>query len=313
MNLDLAARSARATLEATLSLLGAIAVTLLFTLPFVTFDRITVPLIPDPAETPTGAASETLLDDLGRAAIAKSISVQLLDGRDQLVLDGVEDEGKATTEIAQALKRAGFMGAIPETRPSQNFDQLIEQEPRSLFVLLTIQSSVFLLVGWLLARRRVEHACLAIRTGRGGAILVGLIGGCLALAASQLVSTILGAVGLPVQEQDWVQQILSRPDLLQRLVPWMVLIGPLAEEVFFRGYIYRRLRAEAGLATGLLISASLFALTHFNASGFLVYLTIGIVLALSYERSGRLLTPIVGHVVINVGALMAGLLLPPSP
>ena len=44
-----------------------------------------------------------------------------------------------------------------------------------------------------------------------------------------------------------------------------VLVSPIAEEIFFRGVIYKSLR-RYGMVTALLISSALFALCHFNGN-----------------------------------------------
>ena len=52
----------------------------------------------------------------------------------------------------------------------------------------------------------------------------------------------------------------------------------------------------------------MFATVHFNPSGFPIYLAIGALIAWSYERSGRFVAPIVGHVTLNAIVLAVSFL-----
>jgi membrane protease YdiL (CAAX protease family) len=122
------------------------------------------------------------------------------------------------------------------------------------------------------------------------------------------VGALLKLVGLPVGEQAWLLELFSQPRKLMWLWPWIVLVAPISEEVFFRGYVFRHIARHAGLPTGLALSSVLFALIHFNASGLVIYLGIGCVLAWVYQRTGRLVAPIVGHATLNAIVLAASIL-----
>jgi len=74
------------------------------------------------------------------------------------------------------------------------------------------------------------------------------------------------------------------------------VIGPVAEEIFFRGIVYGFFR-RWGMAAALGISTGIFAVLH---SGFGIAQIIGgIVFALAYEKEGKLMTPIVIHILGN--------------
>ncbi|MBT8339962.1 MAG: CPBP family intramembrane metalloprotease, partial [Desulfatitalea sp.] len=75
------------------------------------------------------------------------------------------------------------------------------------------------------------------------------------------------------------------------------LIGPLAEELFFRGVLYAYFR-RWGIAAALAASTAIFALLHFNAVP-VTQVVGGLVFALAYERHRNLMVPIVIHVLGN--------------
>jgi membrane protease YdiL (CAAX protease family) len=188
-------------------------------------------------------------------------------------------------------------------------DLVSGRDPSLLPLVLSIQNALFLVAGIVLMRWRVGRARAGAHSGPLATVLLGLAAGVAALVLGSATAIGLDALGLPVEEQDWLRQILERPDVLARLAPWLVLIGPIAEEVFFRGYVQRRVAAHAGPLAGILVSSLLFAGIHLNVSGFLIYLVIGTCLGWVADRTGGLTAPIIGHVLVNaaqVGVAFAG-------
>jgi len=83
------------------------------------------------------------------------------------------------------------------------------------------------------------------------------------------------------------------------------LVAPFAEELFFRGFVYRCFRARWGVTAGIIASAALFALIHVHPVGLVPIFFIGCVLAYLYERTGTLVAPITLHAVNNIVAVLA--------
>ena len=84
------------------------------------------------------------------------------------------------------------------------------------------------------------------------------------------------------------------------LTVYVGLLAPIAEELIFRGLLYRRLRAHLGIGWAIGISSALFGVFHGNMIPFLYGAALGIFLALLYERSGRILVPVLAHVFCNL-------------
>ena len=77
------------------------------------------------------------------------------------------------------------------------------------------------------------------------------------------------------------------------------VIAPLAEEIFFRGFLHAGLRSRWGVPLGALLSSLIFGLVHFAPGVFLGIFLMGLVLAYLYERSGSLWPCILLHGAIN--------------
>lgn len=83
----------------------------------------------------------------------------------------------------------------------------------------------------------------------------------------------------------------------------VVLLGPVAEEVLFRGYLLPRLVTRLGTAWALWTSAAVFALLHPHYRLYvLLILFLGWILGWARVRSGGLAAPIALHVLINAFA-----------
>ena len=85
--------------------------------------------------------------------------------------------------------------------------------------------------------------------------------------------------------------------------------APLLEELFFRGFIYPAFKKRLGRGGAIFLSAALFSTLHFNFSGWLPILGLGILLAWSYEKSGKLMVPVLIHSFHNTLSLVYTLLL----
>jgi len=78
------------------------------------------------------------------------------------------------------------------------------------------------------------------------------------------------------------------------------MVGPIAEEVFFRGILYGFLR-RWGVVVALVVSTLIFVLAHPIFPGIpLPQVVGGIVFAVAYEIEGSLMVPITIHVLGNL-------------
>ena len=82
----------------------------------------------------------------------------------------------------------------------------------------------------------------------------------------------------------------------------IIVVAPLCEEIFFRGFLYRILRGRMGLWPALVLDGALFGSVHLTSGGPLAVALIaplGFLLCLLYERSGSLYPTIALHALNN--------------
>jgi membrane protease YdiL (CAAX protease family) len=88
-----------------------------------------------------------------------------------------------------------------------------------------------------------------------------------------------------------------------------VVIAPLAEEAFFRGFVFAGLRPRLGVVGAALISAAVFGAVHLSLGTFLPVAFLGLLLAMLYATTGSLYPGIIAHAFNNgFGLLLAYLL-----
>jgi membrane protease YdiL (CAAX protease family) len=139
--------------------------------------------------------------------------------------------------------------------------------------------------------------------------LAGLAGGVVAAGLAWAVSAGLEVWGTPPPPHPVENVLAGARTAAERLLVLVAVTLPVAigEEVFFRGYAYRLLRARLGRPAGLVVSALLFALVHGVEPGaWLPVLPVGLVLALLVERSGSLVPAMLAHAVVNGLAILLG-------
>jgi membrane protease YdiL (CAAX protease family) len=78
------------------------------------------------------------------------------------------------------------------------------------------------------------------------------------------------------------------------------IIGPIIEELFFRGFMYGALKKYVGIFWAMVVTASLFAALHAHIVGFFPIMALGMLLAYLYEKTGTLVSSITVHMIHNL-------------
>jgi len=84
----------------------------------------------------------------------------------------------------------------------------------------------------------------------------------------------------------------------------VVLVAPLFEEFFFRGFLFQQFRRYFGVAHGIALSALVFASVHMSMESFLPLFGLGVMLALVYHATRSLWASVVTHALWNLGTVV---------
>jgi len=146
-------------------------------------------------------------------------------------------------------------------------------------------------------RRAVKEFLIAIPATIGILVCVVVVGN-----VAHLILTHLGhPTGSPLDF--WGQ--LSKRHLIP-LIVMAVAVAPVAEEIYFRGFLYNSLRSICPAWTAVFFQAFLFGLGHiYQPLGVFVTFVIGLLLALIYEWRKTLLATIFVHGMYNMVGMVA--------
>jgi hypothetical protein len=145
----------------------------------------------------------------------------------------------------------------------------------------------------------------------GSRVLLGLVAGVGLLGVSFVLDYLLRLAGVESTQENMFAALQSA-SLPQFAVVLMAVgcLAPLAEEVFFRGYVFGAYNRQKGLWQAFLFSSAIFAvlhvneLTNFNALALTPFFVIGLALAGIYYYAGSLVPAIVAHGVNNCVAVL---------
>ena len=79
-----------------------------------------------------------------------------------------------------------------------------------------------------------------------------------------------------------------------------VIIGPLVEEIFFRGFIYPAFKRRLGVWPAIITSSVIFGVFHVNPWLMFPTALMGVAMAWLYERNGSLAAPVFFHGLNNL-------------
>lgn len=133
----------------------------------------------------------------------------------------------------------------------------------------------------------VPHWLCAVGAGVGGCLLVRLM-----------------MLTVPFPEH-WTQRYTERVELVQQAPVWLlylstVIVAPIAEELVFRGLLYRSLKGGMPRFVAVLLSSALFAVLHGTIMWMIYTFLLGILLCALYERTRSLWACIACHMAFNI-------------
>jgi len=140
----------------------------------------------------------------------------------------------------------------------------------------------------------------------------GLAQGVVWLIAIKVFTVVYGAIAMSLFRIKPPEELVKGiPDIFGSGTMGMILavivvavVAPIAEEAFFRGFIYPAFRKKFGIWAGIIISAIIFALFHARIWLMVPVVAMGVILAFLYEKEKSLGPPIILHSLNNLLSLI---------
>jgi uncharacterized protein len=132
--------------------------------------------------------------------------------------------------------------------------------------------------------------------------------GCGLLIASYLVilghNIVLTLLGVNTQGEQ-ILQLFGALDSPLWFIIVGVIVAPVVEELFFRGFLFQGFRQRYGWVSGALLSSAIFAVAHLDPVALIPTFILGVLLAYMYHRTDSVWIPILLHVLVNGMGLCA--------
>lgn len=139
------------------------------------------------------------------------------------------------------------------------------------------------------------------RLGRLVAIGLGLGIGVLVVSAA--IQATIQALGFKQTQMVSLQYIREFPPLgFLAVVMAGGIMAPIAEELYFRGFVFRSYLQTRSVWVAYGATSLLFATLHLNLPALLPILVLSVLLCLAYHKTGSIIPSIVGHAVNNTTA-----------
>jgi len=185
---------------------------------------------------------------------------------------------------------------------------------KNLWLLSVFSEGVLALGTLLLARLLLDASARSLGfRGRPSSekLAIGLSVGIGLFIASSLVGALLTKIFGP-HPQPQALALLKHHGAFDFLLDFMAvgMIAPIAEEIFFRGFIFAGLAQRMDPRFAMVASALLFGLAHLEKWSFLSIFVIGAGLAWLYYRTQNLWVNILAHGTVNTISLILAFTVP---
>lgn len=127
--------------------------------------------------------------------------------------------------------------------------------------------------------------------------MVIIISGMTSMALNNLI--LIGNLSRYSEAYEQVSEALFSPGLAVQIICLCFLV-PIAEELVFRGIVYRRIRWESRASVAVFYSAAIFAVLHGNLIQGIFGFLMGILFGYLREKFGSVLAPVMAHIVANL-------------
>ncbi len=132
------------------------------------------------------------------------------------------------------------------------------------------------------------------------------------------IAVLLGAVGtyvctdylatfISILRPDWLESMaeiqesagfLNEPSVI--LILYVCIMGPISEEIMFRGLTYHYLKKALPVWLAIIMQAVFFALAHMNILQGIYTFLMGLLLGVIAEKTGSIVWGMIVHIIVNI-------------
>ena len=205
-----------------------------------------------------------------------------------------------------ALLMAGFASMADADFNQQLFLRGLQRDGRylTLAIIATNVATIWLLLQFVRLRGAVDwQTYLAVRLPPHSAWAVTAVALMLYLSASHLLGQVYQRPLFP----EFLIAVYQSADPLLLFWIAVAIIAPLAEELFFRGFLFVGLRnSRCGASGAIIITALLWSMTHVQYDLYekLEIFLLGVILGWLRSRFNSVLVPLAGHIGMNFMVLI---------
>ena len=166
--------------------------------------------------------------------------------------------------------------------------------------------AVILLLVWIVRMTKVPVAdYLALKKPHWRDVIIGVVAVALVMAAASGVATALGKDS-PAFISDTFTTAAAE-GMLPLLLVSFVILGPLQEELIFRGFLLRGMAPAIGTWPAIVVTAGVWAISHGQYEWFFIgeIFALGVLFGWIRCRSGSTIVPFILHVIVNGMAVVA--------
>ncbi|MEM2740111.1 MAG: CPBP family glutamic-type intramembrane protease [Candidatus Bathyarchaeia archaeon] len=169
----------------------------------------------------------------------------------------------------------------------------------SLFHVILLSFTIFYL-----KRRGGSFKSIGFKKADRRAVAVGIVSGLITVIANILISMLLQPIigASPIQEE--MYKLISKPSMQIAMAIFSIIIAPLVEEVYFRGFSYQAFRKSWGVKMAIPLCSIFFSILHMDPWSIPNTFIAGMILTLVYEKTRNLNATVVAHSVNNLLALL---------
>ena len=216
--------------------------------------------------------------------------------------------------LLSAVKCGGYLAfyftvnlavAFPLVLANPNADPTVLMDKYALPLTL-LANAIFILATAIFYNTKSKYSSFGERVGmkpfsKKALPYIACLGACILYSVNLIVSLALTYIPIP---ESWVEMLNSSSETILSASPFLqiltvAIIGPIAEEVLFRGLMLGSLSKRCNKWLAIIATALIFGLVHGHPIAIIYASALGILMGWLYCKTGSLLATVIFHMIYN--------------